>query len=67
MAPEDKPVDADTLRTIKHDIKNQLSNINFLLEQLKHEMQNAPADQLDYLDMVVLSITKIDAILKSTD
>jgi two-component sensor histidine kinase len=67
MNPEDKGIDAGTFRMIKHDIKNQLSNINLLLDQLKHEMQNAPADQLDYMEMLTLSIAKIDTILKSTD
>jgi len=67
MGAEDKAIDAKTMFTIKHDIKNQLSNIIMILEQLKHEMQHAPADQLDYLDMIGISAKKIDTILNSTD
>jgi len=62
-----KDKEADTLRTIRHDINNQLSNINMLLEQLKYEMQNAPSGQLEYLEMIKLGIAKIDAVLKSTE
>ncbi len=67
MGADDKVIDARTFHIIKHDIKNQLSNINLVTEQLKYEMQNAPADQLDYLEMIVSSTSKIDAILNSTN
>jgi len=66
MDRKDKGIDAETLNKIKHDIKNQLSNITLLLAQLKHEMQNAPEEQLEYLEMIEISITKVDAVLKST-
>jgi len=60
-----KVVDADTFETIKHDIKNQLSNITLVIAQLKYELKDAPADQLDYLEMIALSTSKIDAILNA--
>jgi hypothetical protein len=52
---------------VKHDIKNQLSNITLVLEQLKHEVPNSGADYFDYLDMISISAKQIDALLKSTD
>ena len=58
---------AERLKDVRHDIRNQLSNINLLIEQLRHELQNAPEDQLDYLDMLANSMEKIDTILKSTE
>ncbi len=58
---------AEHIRTVRHDIRNQLSNINLLIEQLKHDMQNAPQDQREYLNMITGSIEKIDTILKSTE
>lgn len=67
MATSPKEDPAEHLRTVRHDIRNQLSNINLLIEQLKYEMQNAPADQRDCLDMIADSIEKIDSILKSTE
>jgi hypothetical protein len=65
MGADDKGIDATTFHTIKHDIKNQLSNINLVTAQLKYEMKDAPSDQLEYLDMIALSTSKIDAILNS--
>jgi hypothetical protein len=67
MEPGGKGIDAGTLRTIRHDIKNQLSNINLALGQLKYEMQNASPDQQEYLEMIAASAAKIDTILKTTE
>jgi hypothetical protein len=67
MDQQNKGISAADFETIKHDIKNQLSNINLLLAQLKEEMQNAPADQIEYLDMIAQGAAKIDTILKSTE
>jgi hypothetical protein len=67
MQPGDKAIDEDTLNKLKHDIKNQLSGITLVLEQLRYEMPNASAECIDYLDMIALSAREIDAILKSTD
>ncbi len=62
-----KDIDAQVFRTIKHDIKNHLSTISMVIDELKYEMANAPADQLEYLNMIAQSAIKIDAILKSTE
>jgi hypothetical protein len=61
-----KAIDADTFSMVKHDIKNQLSNITLLIEQLRHETPESP-DYEANLDMLATSATKIDSILKSTD
>ena len=63
---EKKVIDAETFNTVKHDIKNQLSNITLIIEELKHVIPGEP-DYLSNLDMLMLSATKIDAILNSTD
>ncbi|MDB5011060.1 MAG: hypothetical protein JWR67_2475 [Mucilaginibacter sp.] len=67
MESKNKVVSTDAMRTIKHDIKNQLSNINLLIEQLRYELKDPTAGYIDYLDMMALSTTKIDAILNNTE
>ncbi|GAA3970775.1 hypothetical protein [Mucilaginibacter dorajii] len=59
-APED-----ETLRKLKHDIKNQLSNIHLALEQLKYELPDMPGDSLFYIDMINTSSTKINDLLNN--
>ena len=66
MPVENKAIDAGTFSTIKHDIKNHLSNIMLLIEQLRHETPDSP-DYIANLDLLAVSATKIDSILKSTD
>ena len=58
---------SERLKDVRHDIRNQLSNINLLIEQLRYELKEAPQDQVDYLDMLANSMEKIDSILKSTE
>ena len=62
----DKATDAEAMRTLRHDIKNQLSNINLLIGELKYELTDASPDCLMYLDMIDKSAIKIDEILKNT-
>ncbi len=57
----------DNLRKLKHDIKNQLSNIHLALEQLKYEIPDLSDDCLFYLDTILTSSTQINNILNSTD
>ncbi|HMG10113.1 MAG TPA: hypothetical protein VK609_16480 [Mucilaginibacter sp.] len=56
----------DSLRKLKHDIKNQLSNIYLALEQLKYEMPDATADCLFYLDTISISSSQINTLLDDT-
>jgi hypothetical protein len=55
------------LRTLRHDIKNQLSNIYLALEQLRYELPDASEDCIFYIDLLTKSSLKIDKILKETE
>jgi nitrogen fixation/metabolism regulation signal transduction histidine kinase len=57
----------DSLRKLKHDIKNQLSNIYLALEQLKYEMPEATADCLFYLDTISTSSIQINNLLNDSE
>lgn len=57
----------ETLRKLKHDIKNQLSNIHLALEQLRYEMPDPNADTLFYMDTISVSAHQINTLLKETD
>ena len=59
-------VDNENMRVLRHDIKNQLSNITLLVAELRYEI-SAPSDEcLSYLDMIQKSVSTIDGILKGT-
>lgn len=62
----DKVVDNEAMRTLRHDIKNQLSNINLLIGELKYELADASPDCQMYLDMIDKSVTSIDEMLKKS-
>ena len=55
----------DNLRQLRHDIKNQLSNIHLALEQLKYEIPEISADCLFYLDTISTSSKQIDNLLNT--
>jgi hypothetical protein len=59
-------IDNEAMRTLRHDIKNQLSNISLLVAELKHEVINPSPDCKMYLDMIDRSVSTIDALLKNT-
>lgn len=58
-------VDAEKLRTLKHDIKNQLSNINLAIEQLRYETPDASPDCTFYMDAISQSCIKINNLLQN--
>jgi nitrogen-specific signal transduction histidine kinase len=62
-----KEPDSDALRQLKHDIRNQLSNIHLALEQLKYEMPDPSADCLFYMDTISTSSININKLLISTE
>ncbi|CAM3974928.1 hypothetical protein MUGA111182_19975 [Mucilaginibacter galii] len=63
--PEDyKPVDEQVLRTLKHDVKNQLSNINLAIEQLRYELENPTEDCIFYMDTIAASCRAINNMMK---
>lgn len=55
--------DNDALRVLKHDIKNQLSNIVLSVDQLRYELPNANTDCKFYLDTIAGSCDEILALL----
>jgi len=54
---------ADALFKLKHDIKNQLSNINLALEGLKYEVEDVSGDVELYISSMLASAQKIDRLL----
>lgn len=64
MEPEeDKPIDAATLRKLKHDIRNQLSNIIMSVEQLRYELTDVSEDCAFYMNTVSDSCSRINSLL----
>jgi hypothetical protein len=56
--PEDK------VRRLRHDIRNQLSNINLAVEQLKYEIpDDAGSDSEFYINTIAISCAKINMML----
>ena len=52
---------------LKHDIRNQLSNIALCVEQLKFELPNQTEDIAFYIETIAAGCKKINDLLKSTD
>jgi len=61
---ENQPVDHETLRLIKHDIKNQLSNIHLALDTMKYDLADPTGDVKFCIDTIAASAAKIDSLLK---
>jgi nitrogen fixation/metabolism regulation signal transduction histidine kinase len=58
----------DNIRRVRHDIRNQLSNINLSLEQLKYEIpDDAGSDSAFYLTTIAESCAKINLLLNDLD
>lgn len=53
----------DAMRMLRHDVNNQLSNINLCLEQLKHEVAEQTDDYKFYLEAIALSCKKIQQLI----
>ena len=52
---------------LRHDIRNQLSNIHLSLEELRHELPKDSADITFYLDTIAASCNKITNLLKDKE
>ncbi|AYL98321.1 histidine kinase dimerization/phospho-acceptor domain-containing protein [Mucilaginibacter celer] len=63
----DEKNDAEALHKLRHDIKNQLSNIILALEQLRYEIPNPSTDVLFYIDTITISSNRINSLLKDTE
>ncbi len=48
---------------IKHDIRNQLSNITLALEQLSHEVENPTADATICFEILASSCVRINSLI----
>jgi nitrogen fixation/metabolism regulation signal transduction histidine kinase len=58
----------ESLRKLKHDIKNQLSNIYLALEQLRYELpDDVSEDCTFYMDTILTSSTQINNLLNNAD
>jgi hypothetical protein len=65
-APQ-KGADKESLRALRHDINNQLSNILLALEQLRYEIPYTSEDSTFYLDSISASAARINTLLKEAD
>ncbi len=62
----DKGMDAVAMSKLRHDIKNQLSNITLLIGELRHELADGSDDCKMYLDMIEQSAFAIDNMVTQT-
>lgn len=51
----EKGAGPEALRILRHDIKNQLSNIHLAIEQLRYEIPDISEDCTFYLDSIIKS------------
>lgn len=66
MADDSEKIDP-ALGSLKHDIRNQLSNITLCVEQLKFELPDQTEDITFYIETIAAGCKKINELLKSTD
>ena len=59
--------DDGQLRTLRHEIYNQLSNIYLSIEQLRHEIPENSGDCSFYLDLIFVSSVHINSLLRETE
>jgi nitrogen fixation/metabolism regulation signal transduction histidine kinase len=58
----------DKLRRLRHDIRNQLSNINLSVEQLRYEIpDDAGSDSEFYITTIAISCAKINDMLNDME
>ena len=63
-AANHKSASEQDLHMMKHDVKNQLSNIHLAVEQLRYEVENPTVDCVFYMDTIAASCAKIDSLIK---
>jgi len=64
---QEKDGEDDQLRKLKHDIRNQLSNVHLALEQLKYELPDINGEGLFYIEMIDTSAKKINELLSGAE
>jgi nitrogen-specific signal transduction histidine kinase len=62
-----KGLDSETMSMLKHDIKNQLSNIHLALDTLKYEVSDPSEDFLYCVESIMASAVKINELLNSAE
>lgn len=68
QSPEGNKPAEDKIRRLRHDIRNQLSNINLAVEQLKYEIpDDAGSDSEFYITTIAISCEKINVLLNDLD
>jgi nitrogen-specific signal transduction histidine kinase len=63
MDLHEKDGEDDQLRKLRHDIRNQLSNVHLALEQLKYELPGINDESLFYIELIDTSAKKINELL----
>jgi hypothetical protein len=58
-------IETAAIKILKHDIKNQLSNIQLAVAGLKYETAYMEADSKLYIDSIADAAVKIDQLLNS--
>ena len=56
-------VNDEAFKVLKHDIKNQLNNIQLALEALRYEISDTDPDLKLYMDSLAESARKVDELL----
>jgi nitrogen-specific signal transduction histidine kinase len=67
LQEQEKDGEDDQLRKLKHDIRNQLSNVHLALEQLKYELPDINDEGLFYIEMIDTSAKKINELLSDAE
>jgi nitrogen fixation/metabolism regulation signal transduction histidine kinase len=60
-------VDAEAMSRLRHDIKNQLSNIHMALETIRYETPNPSEDFAFCMETIFTSAAKINDLLKEPE
>jgi hypothetical protein len=60
----DNPAGEDAMIRLRHDINNQLSNINLALETLRYEIPEPTEDSNFCIGAIYTSVEKIKELLK---
>ena len=62
--PKEGQSGENVVRRVRHDIRNQLSNINLSLEQLRYEIpDDVSSDSAFYINTIAVSCAKINLLL----
>jgi len=67
LQEQEKDGEDDQLRKLKHDIRNQLSNVHLALEQLKYELPDINDEGLFFIEMIDTSAKKINELLNDAE